>query len=142
MPYLSTEHSDYILELWNVSKIPVGNGRYERLLYVRDEFLIKYPEFKTKPKTIWLFIVDITGVFQFKSEIKKEMEKTGEWCKVKIEWDGEVTGMKSSENWRYNPKTNTGGRRFLGNIYDKAFQDYWDLTEVRLISDISENQMS
>lgn len=61
MNSLSKSHKDFIIEVWNISKIPKGLNRYERLLYVRDEFLIKYPEFKTKPKTIWLFIVDTIG---------------------------------------------------------------------------------
>ena len=61
MNYLSKEHSDYVIELWNVSKVSAGLNRHERLLYVRDEFMIKYPEFKNKPKTIWLFIIDTLG---------------------------------------------------------------------------------
>lgn len=78
----------------------------------------------------------MSGIYKFKTEIKREIEKTGKWCKVRIDRDGEVTGMKSSEDWRYSSKTDTGGRRYVGNIYDKSFQDYWEMEFVSLLSDI------
>lgn len=64
MNNLTKEQKDYIIELYHIAKIPIGNNRYNRLLYVKEHFIKKYTEFIEKPKTIWLFICDITKVLR------------------------------------------------------------------------------
>jgi hypothetical protein len=49
-----------------------------------------------------------------KSELIKNIELNGKWVKVRIDTDGRVTGVLSEENYSYNKKTNTGGRRYIG----------------------------
>jgi hypothetical protein len=53
-----------------------------------------------------------------KQELIKKIEARGKYCKVRINGDGEISGMLVDENYRYNAHTNTGGRRYLGNFDD------------------------
>jgi len=51
-------------------------------------------------------------------EIINKIESKGQYCKVRIDKQGEITGMLVDEDYRYEPRTNTGGRRYLGHAND------------------------
>lgn len=53
-----------------------------------------------------------------KTQLIKKIEESGKYVKVKIAKNGEVTGVLATENYRYRATTNTGGRRYIGNITD------------------------
>lgn len=48
------------------------------------------------------------------TKLMQMIEDAGTYCKVKIDRDGNVTGMRRDQDWRYDAKTNTGGRRLVG----------------------------
>ena len=43
---------------------------------------------------------------------------SGLYVNVIIRENGDVEGMLADQNYKYNSKTNTGGRRYLGNVLD------------------------
>lgn len=49
------------------------------------------------------------------AEIIRGIEATTRYTAVRIDRDGNITGRPADEPIRYNPRTNTGGRRYLGN---------------------------
>lgn len=49
-----------IIELWHIARISVGNSRYDRMIYVKNEMLKKYPSLS--PKKLWLDIDQFTQV--------------------------------------------------------------------------------
>jgi len=53
-----------------------------------------------------------------KSELIEKIEGNTNYRKVRIAADGEITGMLADQDHRYDPHTNTGGRRYLGNFND------------------------
>ena len=67
---------------------------------------------KTKNKT------KSGGAKMTHTELIKKIESKGKYCKVRIDKNGEITGMLVDENYRYKPRTNTGGRRYLGHSND------------------------
>jgi hypothetical protein len=62
-----------------------------------------------------------------KASLIRAIESNGRYCKVKIAADGQVTGMLTSEDYPYNKRTNTGGRRYIGQYGDPDLsRDYPD----------------
>ena len=51
-----------------------------------------------------------------KAEMIRRIEDKGIYCKVRIDAGGMITGMLVNEDHRYDPFTNTGGRRFIGHM--------------------------
>jgi hypothetical protein len=51
-----------------------------------------------------------------KKELIERLQSSGKWVKVRIDADGRATGMLAEENYKYNARTNTGGRRFIGYV--------------------------
>jgi len=51
-------------------------------------------------------------------EIIEAIEVKEVYCKVKIDKEGEITGMRIDQDYRYDTATNTGGRRYIGNVND------------------------
>lgn len=49
-----------------------------------------------------------------KSSLIRAIEERGKYTKVRINKNGEITGMLESEDYRYHSASNTGGRRFIG----------------------------
>lgn len=56
-----------------------------------------------------------------KTELIKKISDVGIYCKIGIDEDGEITGMLIEEDFPYQPVTNTGGRRFIGQYGDEKF---------------------
>ena len=48
----------------------------------------------------------------------EKIEADEKWIKVRIDARGEVTGMLADEDHWYDPRTNTGGRRFIGYSHE------------------------
>jgi hypothetical protein len=62
-----------------------------------------------------------------KAELMRKIEATGRYTKLLIDEDGEITGMQVDEDFPYQPATNTGGRRFIGQYGDEKFmREYKD----------------
>lgn len=60
-----------------------------------------------------------------KAALIRAIEDKGLYCKVKIDSKGEVTGMLVGEDYPYNKRTNTGGRRYIGKYRDPdLMRDY------------------
>lgn len=60
-----------------------------------------------------------------KAKLIKSIEAKGRYCKVRIDAAGQVTGMLSAEDYPYNKRTNTGGRRYIGQYGDPGLMiDY------------------
>lgn len=55
------------------------------------------------------------------ASIIRHLESRGKYCKVRISIDGSVTGMLVNENYRYNRASNSGGRRYIGDRFDRDF---------------------
>lgn len=55
-----------------------------------------------------------------KARLIKRIEEAGQYVKVRISADGDVTGMLAEENYRYHKASNTGGRRYIGKYNDSA----------------------
>ena len=58
-----------------------------------------------------------------KAGLVREIEEQGQYRKVRVERGSnpaqvEVTGMRADQDWRYDAKTNTGGRRLIGYMSD------------------------
>jgi len=61
-----------------------------------------------------------------KTEMIEKIERGGKYVKVKIDKTGEITGMLADEDYSYQPGSNTGGRRFLGDFYDPQIIEYYN----------------
>jgi hypothetical protein len=60
-----------------------------------------------------------------KAKLIKSIEANGRYCKVRIDAAGQVTGMLSAEDHPYSERTNTGGRRYIGQYGDPdLMRDY------------------
>jgi hypothetical protein len=55
-----------------------------------------------------------------KAKIAREIECVGIYCRVRIANDGQITGMLVDQDYRYDPRTNTGGRRLIGYMSELA----------------------
>ena len=62
-----------------------------------------------------------------KTDIIKKIESQGTYCKVKINKHGEITGMLTDENYRYDSNLNKGGRRFVGYANEQQTMSRYDL---------------
>jgi hypothetical protein len=56
-----------------------------------------------------------------KAEVARMIEDRGTYCKIRVAKDGQVTGMLVDQDHRYDPKTNTGGRRLVGYMSELAY---------------------
>jgi hypothetical protein len=62
-----------------------------------------------------------------KFELMKRITEEGKYCNLRIDTTGEITGMLVDEDFPYQPATNTGGRRFIGQYGDEKFmREYED----------------
>ena len=60
-----------------------------------------------------------------KAELIRGIKENGRYCKVRIDSKGAVTGMLAAEDYRYDNRSNTGGRRYIGQYGDKdLMRDY------------------
>lgn len=57
----------------------------------------------------------------------KKIEEGEKYCKVRINRDGEITGMLADEDYTYDTATNTGGRRFIGYYGDRNIELDYDI---------------
>jgi len=63
-----------------------------------------------------------------KVELMKRITDAGKYCKLRIDADGEITGMLVDEDFPYQPATNTGGRRFIGQYGDEQLMREYERT--------------
>lgn len=54
-----------------------------------------------------------------KIELMKRISAAGKYYNLRIDADGEITGMLVDEDFPYQPATNKGGRRFIGKYGDE-----------------------
>jgi hypothetical protein len=60
-----------------------------------------------------------------KAEFAMAVEARGTYCKVRVAADGQVTGMLVNQDYRYDPHSNTGGRRLIGEMPELACDYGW-----------------
>ncbi len=56
-----------------------------------------------------------------KAETIRRIKATGKYYGIRIFSDGNIVGVRTGENKRYNKDTRTGGRCYIGNIHDRDF---------------------
>ena len=54
---------DEVIRLWHIARVAGHNSRFDRLQYVKREYLKTHPEWLAKPTTLWIEICDATLVF-------------------------------------------------------------------------------
>ena len=55
-----------------------------------------------------------------KAELMRKIEDAGRYSKLLIDEDGQITGVLVDEDFPYQPATNTGGRRYIGQYGDET----------------------
>ena len=58
----------------------------------------------------------------------KRITDAGIYCNLRIDTDGAITGMLVDEDFPYQPTTNTGGRRFIGQYGDEQLMREYERT--------------
>lgn len=55
---------DEVIRLWHIARTALDTpNRFERLQYVKREYLKAHPEWSAKPKTLWLELEAMTRVY-------------------------------------------------------------------------------
>lgn len=55
---------DEVIRLWHIARVALDMpNRFERLQYVKREYVKAHPEWSAKPKTLWLALDQLTRVF-------------------------------------------------------------------------------
>jgi len=55
-----------VTRLWHIARVALAgsaSGRFERLQYVKREYIKAHPEWSAKPKTLWVSLDQLTRVF-------------------------------------------------------------------------------
>lgn len=62
----SEAEKDEVIRLWHIARVALAGEsctRFDRLQYVKREYLKTHPEWQQMPKTLWLELDALTRVF-------------------------------------------------------------------------------
>lgn len=60
-----TINKDEVIRLWHIARVALDTpSRFDRLQYVKREYLKAHPEWSAKPTTLWIELCDATLVMQ------------------------------------------------------------------------------